>query len=54
MTRLSDSSPEAFTVPRHRFDDDWRVDDEGVLHTGAAAPFADRVVVACDSGGHRQ
>ncbi|WP_226483057.1 hypothetical protein [Natrinema amylolyticum] len=53
MTRPSSSSPDAFTVPRHRFDDDWRVDDEGVLHTGDAAPFADRVVVTCDSDGCR-
>ncbi|MBZ6495302.1 hypothetical protein [Natrinema longum] len=53
MTRPSNSSPEAFTVPRHRFDAEWRVDDEGVLHTGDSAPFANRVVVACDGGGTR-
>ncbi|WP_408956829.1 hypothetical protein [Natrinema sp. 74] len=47
MTPSATNSTDAFSVPRHRFDPDWRVDDEGVLHTGESAPFADRVVVAC-------
>ncbi|WP_171052439.1 hypothetical protein [Haloterrigena sp. H1] len=53
MTRPTNQPLDAVTVPPSRFDSDWHVDDEGVLHTGRSAPFAECVVVANDCGGDR-
>jgi len=53
MTRPANQFPDADTVSPARFDSDWYVDDEGVVHTGRAAPFAERVVVGCDRRGDR-
>ncbi|MFD1565133.1 hypothetical protein ACFR99_16465 [Haloarchaeobius amylolyticus] len=53
MTAPATQLLDAGTVSPVRFDSDWHVDDEGVLHTGRSAPFAERVVVAADQDGDR-
>jgi|GEM_PF-6883628 len=50
-TQLLDAG--TVSISPARFDSDWRVDDEGVLHTGRSAPFAERVVVAAGQSGDR-
>ncbi len=46
---LGHSSDATLVVPRQH-SEDWRVDDEGVLHTGRSVPFAEHIVIACDNG----
>ena len=53
MTRPTNRFPDASPVSPGQCDPDWRVDDEGVLHTGRSAPFAERVVVAYTDRGDR-
>lgn len=49
MTRQTTTPGPEFTVDRERHGDDWRVDDDGNVHTGTAAAHADRVIVTCTS-----
>jgi len=53
MIRSANQSPGASSGFYHRLDESWYIDDEGVLHTGGSAPFAERLAVICDSGGNR-
>ncbi|MFA9416281.1 hypothetical protein [Natrinema sp. HArc-T2] len=53
MTRPATQFPDAGTVSPARFESDWHVDDEGVVHTGRSAPFAERVVVTAERNSDR-
>ena len=45
----SDRRNSTFTIPRHQYGEQWRVDDEGYLHTGQASAHADSVVLSIGS-----